>query len=312
MNVEINKLEEGPKVTFLVGAGRSGTTLLYKLLCLHPDIAYISNYENRFKWIPDGLAAGLISTRINTKIDAWFNVRGNAYFTKRPWAKKIFPTPHEGESVYKSCGMPLRYWPGYKPNDAMQERLRSRFRNIITGANAQIFLSKRTANNRRITQLQSIFPNAQYIHLIRDGREVAHSLSSVEWWNSHTVWWDGRTALQMEQAGEKRLVICAKNWAYEMKELRKQLSVIPNKQLLELRFENLLNNPIDILESTLDFLGLSMTLELRDAINSLKLSRSSPAWSDQWTTADLACVLQEQKLLLSELGYMNQEQQLAP
>jgi hypothetical protein len=28
---------------FLVGVPRSGTTLLYKLLCLHPDVAYISN-----------------------------------------------------------------------------------------------------------------------------------------------------------------------------------------------------------------------------------------------------------------------------
>ncbi|MBV9253816.1 MAG: sulfotransferase, partial [Actinobacteria bacterium] len=33
---------------FLVGAPRSGTSLLYKALCLHPDAAYISNWVNRF------------------------------------------------------------------------------------------------------------------------------------------------------------------------------------------------------------------------------------------------------------------------
>jgi hypothetical protein len=308
----MNNLADEQKVTFLVGAGRSGTTLLYKLLCLHPGIAYISNYENKFKWFPDGLAAGLISNRIDAKVNAWFNKRGNAYFINRPLAKKVFPTPHEGESVYASCGMPLRYWPGHYPNEAMQEGLRTRFMKIQTGAKAQIFLSKRTANNRRITQLQSIFPNAQYIHLIRDGREVAHSLSRVEWWNNHTVWWDGRTALQMERAGEDRLTICAKNWAYEMRELRKQLATINNERILELRFENLLSNPIDILKSILNFLGLTMTTDFCDAVDSLELSHRLPAWTDRWTTADLACVLQEQQLILRELGYINQEHQLAP
>ena len=53
----------GEQVAFLVGAGRSGTTLLHKLLCLHPQIAYISNYENRFAgfrtdWPPGRLRDG--------------------------------------------------------------------------------------------------------------------------------------------------------------------------------------------------------------------------------------------------------------
>ena len=32
---------------FLVGAARSGTSLLYRALCLHPDVAYVSNYVRR-------------------------------------------------------------------------------------------------------------------------------------------------------------------------------------------------------------------------------------------------------------------------
>src|SRR5688572_23205538 len=32
---------------FLLGAARSGTTLLYKALCLHPDVAYISNWTRK-------------------------------------------------------------------------------------------------------------------------------------------------------------------------------------------------------------------------------------------------------------------------
>lgn len=34
-------------ICFLLGTGRSGTPLLYKLLCLHPEIAYTNNYVAR-------------------------------------------------------------------------------------------------------------------------------------------------------------------------------------------------------------------------------------------------------------------------
>ena len=41
---------------FLVGAPRSGTTLLYKALCLHPAVSYISNWHRRVPGV-DAVAA---------------------------------------------------------------------------------------------------------------------------------------------------------------------------------------------------------------------------------------------------------------
>ena len=37
---------------FILGPARSGTTLLYKGLCLHPDVAFISNWSARFPRLP--------------------------------------------------------------------------------------------------------------------------------------------------------------------------------------------------------------------------------------------------------------------
>src|SRR6266576_161164 len=36
-----------PPATFIIGPARSGTSLLYKALCLHPDAAFISNWLAR-------------------------------------------------------------------------------------------------------------------------------------------------------------------------------------------------------------------------------------------------------------------------
>lgn len=290
-------------VAFLVGAGRSGTTLLQKLLCLHPQIAYISNYENRFAWFPDGLACGAIAGRLEAKLGAWFDQGGNAYFVGRPWFKKVFPTPHEGESVFAACGIPLFPSPEYLPDAATSACLRRRFEQIRARAGAAVFLSKRTANNRRIRLLASIFPAARYLHLVRDGREVTQSLSTVAWWDNHTVWWDGRTPLEMERAGEPRLAICARNWVREVRELQTQLAPIDPARLLELRFEELLGDPLRHLERVTRFLGVEFPGAYRDAIESLKLRPVRAGWATDWDARQLACVLAETQPLLRQLGY---------
>jgi hypothetical protein len=295
----------GERVAFLVGAGRSGTTLLHKLLCLHPQIAYISNYENRFAWFPDGLACGAIAQRLDEKLDAWFDKGGNAYFVKRPWLKKLFPTPNEGESVFRACGMPLIPTADYRPDAATTACLRGRFEQIRQRSKAAIFLSKRTANNRRIPQLAEIFPEARYVHLIRDGRDVAQSLSTVEWWDQHQVWWDGRTPLEMEHAGEARLAVCARNWVREEQELQTHLAAIAPRRLLVLRFEELLRDPRPLLERVLQFLGVEFTEAYRKAIELLNLQPVRAKWSTEWDADQLGTVLKEVQPLLAKLGYGN-------
>jgi omega-hydroxy-beta-dihydromenaquinone-9 sulfotransferase len=305
-----DKATTGSHVAFLVGAGRSGTTLLQKLLCLHPRIAYISNYENRYDWFPDGLASGLVARRIQAKLNAWFDQGGNAYFTGRPLLKKIIPTPHEGESIFASCGIPLNPAPEFRASAVASACLRRRFERIRTRAGADIFLSKRTANNRRIRLLSAIFPAARYVHLLRDGRDVAQSLSTVEWWDDHVVWWDGRTALEMERAGIPRLAICARNWVRELQELQQQLQLatIDPARLLVLRFEEMLSDPLNQLGRLLRFLGIEFTAAYRDAITSLKLHPLRARWETDWDAAQLECVLREAQPMLRQLGYMEAAQ----
>lgn len=293
----------GEHVAFLVGAGRSGTTLLYKLLCLHPQVAYISNYENRLAWFPGGLPARAVSRRLDAKLHAWFNRGGNAYFIDRPWLKKLFPTPNEGEALFRASGVPLFPKPGELPDRATAERLRRRFERMRRRANAAVFLSKRTANNRRIPYLSTVFPAARYVHLVRDGREVTQSLSAVEWWDGHTVWWDGRTPVEMERSGESRLSICARNWVRELEELRAQLQAIPPGRLLELRFEDLLREPIVQLERVVRYLGLEFTQQYHAAIASLQLRPVRARWGSEWDDQQLETVLRETRPMLRQLGY---------
>jgi hypothetical protein len=303
MNAAENTVAEGSQVAFLVGAGRSGTTLLYKLLCLHPDVAYISNYENRFSILPKGWASALTVRSTQAKLSAWFN-QGNAYFVQRPWAKKLISTPVEGEPVYARSGIPLHPEKDYRPDSETCNRLRDHFEKIRVASNSAVLLSKRTANNRRIPTLCEIFPQAKFIHLIRDGRDVAHSLSHVEWWEDHVLWWDGRRARDLESNGAQRLALCARNWVYEIAELRKSLASVPEGQVHELRYEDLLANPQRQLADVLKFLDLPSSAEFLQAVDSLQLASRPSRWPQAWAKAQLASVLQEELPTLRQLGYI--------
>lgn len=300
----MNEFADNGDVAFLLGAGRSGTTLLYKLLSLHPGVAYISNYENRLGWLPLGWLLRGIDAHPELKLAAWFN-HGNAYFVRRPVTQKLVPTPVEGESVYAACGIPLQTSDDFVPSTDSADRLRRRFGKIRADFGARMLLSKRTANNRRVPVLDRIFPAARYIHLVRDGREVANSLAKVEWWPNHVLFWDGRRAIDMEQAGHQRLELCARNWVNELAALENGLARIDSARIHELRYEELLQDPVQQLASLLAFLGVQMTREYADAVRSLQLSYRPFDWQNVWTKDESDRVMNEERATLQRLRYVD-------
>jgi hypothetical protein len=292
------------RVVFLVGAGRSGTTLLYKLLCLHPRIAYISNYDARFGPLLSGVPASWIRNRMEMKRVAWFERSGNAYFVHRPLMKKLIPTPTEGEDVYAACGISRFLDPDRFPDVRIGGRLRARFEKIRRAMHAQWLLTKRTVNNRRIPLLERIFNAPLYIHLIRDGRDVANSLAKVEWWSDYVPWWAGRTTRELEQAGGERLAIAARNWAEEVGQLKQGLRTVGRERIFEIRYEDLLERPIEWLGGALRFLGLEADVSFEEAVRLLGLRYQPGAWNEAWTPEEKMAVMREIEPLLSEFGYV--------
>ncbi len=292
------------QVVFLVGAGRSGTTLLYKILSLHPKLAYVSNYDNKFpKWFPSGLIVRLFKRHVKLEREMWFKKEGNAYLVTRRWLKRLFPAPSEAEAVYSRCGLPLHPEQSYQITDNVKKCLSTRFKHIQALSGCDAVVSKRTANNRRIPWLQQAIPDARYIHLIREGRDVAYSLSQVAWWPHHVTFWAGSTPAELEQKGVNPLEICAKNWVEEVNGIKKGLASIEKENILEMRYEDLLSQPLDELRKMTDFIGLTQSSEFEDAVNMLGLKNRPSAWKKAWTDTDLEEVTKHQEALLKELNY---------
>ena len=292
------------RTVFLLGAGRSGTTLLYKLLCLHQNARYISNFHIRGPlWFPANTVSSVFANYPSLRKWAWFQEKGNAYFMNRPFFRRLIPTPVEGEKVYEKCGFSAL------PNNNLSLTtdnytcLKKVFDSYHTSSE-QVFINKRTSNNQRISFLANSFGEAKYINLVRDGRAVAYSLNQVEWWNEHILWWAGRTPKEMEAQGYSPLTLSSMNWVKDVRAIQSGLAAIEPDNVLDICFEDLMANPVGVLTQTCQFMGLEVNKELIRVWQNVGLGESSEKWRAAWNDKMLDTVMLEQTSLLAELGYV--------
>ena len=291
------------ETVFLVGPARSGTTLLYKVLCLHPDVAFISNWRSRFP----SVAAVSILDRLRRHAPSmvrrtWF-AGSDAYVYGRaraPW-DRAFPAPVEGEPVYRSAGVARPGGPDPAPVDPSRA-LPKAFGSIRALSGGSCLVSKRIANNLRIPWLHEIVPQGRFVFLMRDGRAVARSLSRVDWWETSHIWWYGGTPAEWRAEGKDPWELCAEHWVREAQAIEDGLESIPEDQQLRLRYEDLVRDPIHHLGAVASFLGLPASDPWRASIGTLPIEDRTTAFP---CDSALDRIVSIQRGTLERYGYID-------
>ncbi len=88
--------------------------------------------------------------------------------------------------------------------------------------------------------LLELYPDAQFVHVLRDGRDVALSLR-------HTTF------------GPKNACETALAWTRAVTRVRTFADTLPPRQFVEVRYEELIDRPADVLMRLADFLGIDDT-----------------------------------------------------
>jgi len=292
-----------PPTTFIIGAARSGTSLLYKVLCLHRQSAYFNNWLRRMPAVPAVSVTNRVARHsARTRQRVWFGSDSNAYAYSRSrhLGERLYPMPVEGEPVYAHCGV------GEDAAVLTARQLRA-LRRAVTGAvrwgGGTHFINKRIANNRRIALLATAFPGSRFVDLTRDGRAVALSLSRVDWWEPSTVWWYGGTPAAWREGGGDPWELCARNWVEEVRTIDSALSMLAADRVLRVTYEKLVAEPRETLRNIASFIGLDQDPRWWEAVTGLRFPDRNRSWTGQLSAAALATIETVQGAELDRRGY---------
>ncbi len=211
-----------PGPLFILGKPRSGTKLLARLLGQHPDIA-LSISETLF--IPYFLKNPSLIENLEDKsvFDNFYSIvsRG-AYFHRLRKHKTVLTSDKwynicDEHSFYGVIAALLRHYSG-----------KLHKKNSIPGDKSNNYV-------KNVPELKKQFPNAKFIHIVRDVRDASLS--------SHKAW----------KTNFKRY---AQRWTTDSLKCSSDLGKLKDNDYIETRYEDLLSDPKTVIKDCLSILEL--------------------------------------------------------
>lgn len=281
---------------FIIGESRSGKTLLGNLISIHKDTCWFSNISDKFVYIRFLPMLHRIRDLplVGEKIKKCI-VNGNG--------PKFIPRPSEGGKIYhKYCKFEYSCWTTEKDLDHYYaSSLQKIIENHQKFTKKRFFINDQSANLQRIRQMAKIFPNARFIHVIRDGRAVANEIIKTSWWNSNKIWWYGNCPEIWERSGRDPVVLGGLDWKNSIEVILNNKALF-EKRYLEIRYEDLTKNTKKYLYQALKFCGLSWYCNYSKLIPE-KIKNYNDRYKQELSQDQINKLNYEIGDLLTDLGY---------
>jgi omega-hydroxy-beta-dihydromenaquinone-9 sulfotransferase len=243
------------KPILIIGAPGSGTTLLHQTLCSHRDVAYITHNMLRAGILRHGRLVGdrrralLMLQNLIHRDPASNNPLGDAL-----WIKHFGDYNYMTEKDY---------------SEEMADYFRKKVLQVQNLWGRPRFVDKTLVNCFRVRLLNSIFPDAKFIHTIRDGRAVAFSiLNKIDIAGDRFALFDvGFKDILGDKYKPDRseLYNYGLAWAEFVRKGREANAVAQNRYY-EVHYEKLVTEPYDELRNIVDFCELDWYSEFEEKI----------------------------------------------
>lgn len=264
------KTMEIVKPIFIIGSGRSGSSIFHEMFSKHPNVAWLSKYCEEYPHKPN--------------INRYLMLLN--YF---PLISKIIPWNYTGE-CYSFWEF---YCRGFRTpfRDLKSDDVTNKSKKNIVSVLSKMLNKKRNRMLIKITgwprigYLQHIFPDAKFIHIVRDGRAMVNSMLNVNWW-----WgWRGPQNWRWgELSVEQNKIWAENNYSFVALagiELLKHMESmeIAKKNLdpdsfIEIKYEDLCLDRIKIFQNVLSFSELDWSNKFENVLKGFKLKSANDKW----------------------------------
>lgn len=285
------------KPIFIIGNGRSGSTIFHRLFAEHPEVAWLSSRLcNRFPQRP----------AVNR------------------WLMRAIDQPLYGRFVRRrfQTGEGYAFWEYYckgfsEPcRDLLAQDVTAKVKRTVPRVFAQLLTTKRHRLLLKITGwprigfLQTIFPDARFIHIRRDPRAVVNSLLDIDWWagwQGPQGWRAGElTPAQRalwEQCDRSFVALAALEVQILEAALVKAKQAVPPAQFLEIDYEGFCLDPVGVMREVVDFCDLPWSTPFAAAIRQHRVESSNYKWQEDLTPQQQAIL---HKVLAGQETLVNQ------
>lgn len=291
-----------PSEVFVLGSPRSGTTVFQQLLRLSPAFAWVTPATNSMTGFTQKyglpLSWGFLAAKPLDVFTDLVPKRHRPRFLRGPASGDLSdddPVPASEGSRIWGWHAPERDHDRLQAADVTPEarafypEVAERHRRHHS---APVFLSKRPANALRLSFLDELFPEARFVHLVRDPRAVGASLIDKHniagsWWGSYPPGWQE----QMDRPVGRRV-----GW-----QVRRIVSAVRQDandrelgdRFIEVAYSDVTERPHETLEELYDVLGLP-TSQLDPLEPHLaELENRNSRWADRLTDEEREDLLAE-------------------
>ncbi len=236
-------------VLFVVGSGRSGTTMIFEILCSDPGAAWVSNYSQRFP------ALG----RVHPPVPGAF--KGSA--------SRLSVRPVEGYRVFNRVraragdGSDGGVLTSEDLSDEERTALVRVVRHHLARPGARFFINKNTRNTRRVEYLSAAFPDCRVVHVVRHPIAAVGSMLAVPFFDDVRVWWlGGERVADLVLSGHDPTLLAAEIWVREVAACDQALSGIPESRWMTVYYEDFVDDPHPGLEAMLRLVDVPLSSEV--------------------------------------------------
>jgi len=245
---------------FIIGAPRSGTTLLYQVLTRGLRLAYFSNLAAKFPYSP-GTVAMLTSYLRNVTPPASYE---SSYGETNHWN-----AANQGRKIWLRWFHPDQSYTG---SDDVNEDDKKEMQGAV-GLTEQAFLSpflnKSQGHCVRILPLVDAFPNALFIRLRRDLVSTAKSIlvGRETYFGSRDHWFSVRPSNYYRIKNGTPIVQVCEQLHGLCEDMNRDLAMVGKTRVMEVSYDELCNNPKDIIRLVADFYQQQTKLEMQPRFN---------------------------------------------
>ena len=243
-------------IVFLIGTGRCGSSLIHEMLSRHENVGFISNFDDNLHFLD--LKGRWNNIIFRTPIGK-FTRKGRIRFAPSEAYRLI---GRRASQIYVD---PCRDLTDMDVTCDLQARFRDLFLRRYERQGKPLFVHKYTGWSR-IRFFSKIFPEAKFIHIVRDGRSVANSWLQMPWWGGYKgpeKWLWGRLpeeySREWEKSGKSYIVLAGIAWKILIDSYEESSCHLDNEKFLQIRYEDFVENPRSNMDQILSFVSEKWT-----------------------------------------------------